>query len=244
MAMATEKSTPAQSAAINKVWYLKHINIFAGFDEAEIRLFEPYLVHRHFEPKEMIFLPGDQGDKVYFLKEGLVKLARISQGGKEVTLAILERGEIFGEHAFLDQMVRETYAQAMTKVLVCIARQRDFQKFVERKPALGIRVSQTINDRARDLEHQLEDLVFRDVPGRLASLILRLADKHGTDKHPEGELIDIRLTHQEIASLIGSTRESASINVSRLRDGGLIAIDKHRFVITNRGGLEAMLDEF
>jgi CRP/FNR family transcriptional regulator, cyclic AMP receptor protein len=236
--------TSPESVGINKVWYLKRINIFEGMDEESVRQLEPYLQHRRYDPREMIFLPGDQGDKVYFLKEGLVKLARLSPGGKEMTLALLERGEIFGEMSFLDGLPRETFAQAMERVLVCIARAQDFQRFVDRKPGLGLKISMSMGERVRDLEQQIENLVFRDVPGRLASMILRLAKKHGTAEHPQGDMIDLRLTHQEIANLIGATRESASINISRLRSEGLIEVDRHRFVIRNRGGLEEMLDAF
>jgi CRP-like cAMP-binding protein len=232
---------PPGGISANKVWYLKHIDIFEDMAEQDIRLIEPYVVHRQFEGHEMIFLAGDQGDKVYFLKKGLVKLARLSPGGKEMTLAILEPGEIFGEQAFLDGLPRETFAQAMTDTLVCVVRRQDFQKYVGRHPELSLKISMKMGERVRELEHQLEDLVFRDVPGRLASLILRLADKHGTAPHPRGELIDLRLTHREIANLIGATRESASINVSRLRQQGLIEVDEHRFVVRDRPGLEALL---
>lgn len=243
MAMTVRETPPPGGVGINKVWYLKHIDIFQGFDEREIRLLEPYLVHRRFEAREMIFLPGDQGNKVYFLKEGLVKLARLSASGKEMTLAILEPGEVFGEQSFLDGLPRETSAQAMSDVLVCIARREHFQRFVERHPDLSMKISMKMGERVRELEHRLADLVFRDVPGRLASLILRLAEKHGTVHHGQGELIDLRLTHQEIANLIGATRESASISISRLRRQGLIEVDQHRFVVLNRPGLEALLGE-
>jgi len=240
----TIQERQAEGVGINKVWYLQHIDIFEGIDEDDIRQLEPTLIHRIYENKEMIFLPGDRGDKVYYLKEGLVRLARLSPGGKEITLAILEPGEVFGEMSFLDGLPRETFAEAMDRTLVCISRRKDFEKFVSSKPELGLRVTKKMGERVRDLEHQIEDLVFRDVPGRLASLILRLADKHGTEPHPKGQLIDLRLTHQEIANLIGATRESASINVSRLKQRGVVEMDKHRFVVRDRAALEEMLDEF
>ena len=227
----------------HKVWYLKKINLFKEMDDEDVQLLEPLIMHKQYKRRAFIFLPDDPGDKVYCLKEGIVRIATIAPSGKEMTLAIMEPGEIFGELALLEGARRQTLAQAVVDSLVCLIRRKDFQAFLERRPSLSLKVTKMIGERVRELESRLEDIVFKDVPGRLASLFLRLERKYGRP-HPKGVLIDMKLTHQEIANLIAATRETTSVTLSRMKQQGLISVDDHRIVIVQQDKLRKLQDEF
>jgi CRP/FNR family cyclic AMP-dependent transcriptional regulator len=227
----------------HKVWYLKKINLFKEMEDEDINLLETLVMHKEYKRKEFIFLPDDPGDKVYCLKEGIVRIAAIAPSGKEMTLTIMEPGEVFGELALLDGDRRQTLAQAVVDSTVCLIRRKDFQAFLEKRPTLSLRVTKMIGERVRELESRLSDIVFKDVPGRLASLFLRLAEKYGRP-HARGTLLDIRLTHQELANLIGATRETTSVNLGRMKQQGLIAVDDHRIVIVKEEQLRKLGDEY
>ena len=148
---------------------------------------------KHYDKKSLIYLPGDVSDQVYLLKEGRVKISKISEDGREITLVILEPGEIFGESAIVDDdETRSTVAEALENAYLCIISRKDFEEFINNKPELALSVTKLMGFRRRQIETMLEDLVFRGVHERLALLLLRLADRFGKDTEDK-KLIDISL---------------------------------------------------
>ena len=227
---------------MSKVWYLKQVNIFKGLSDDDLNRLASNVREKTFGRKEIIFFPEDPGDRVYFIKTGLVKLAKISPAGKEMTIAILEPGEIFGDLDIINESRRDTLAQAIIDTQVITVSKREFEKFVHSTPDLCGRISRKMAKRVRELEEQIEDIVFKDVPGRLASLIFRLLAKYSKD-HTKGRQVDIRLTHQEIANLIGATRETTSLNLSRLKQEGLITFDDHKVIVLDEERLNRLRTE-
>jgi len=236
-------SGPASSELrVNKVWYLQHVDIFRGIPREELEAMAQQMREQRFERRDVIISPGDRGDKVYILKDGTVKISQVSQAGREAILAIVTTGEVFGEHALFRDEVREVMATAMEDSLVCVVPSRAFRGFLEKHPDLSIKILVRAGDRARELEHRILDIAFRSVLERIAVLIFSLAERFDTEPHPAGTLIDLPLTHQEVANLVGATRESASTAISEMRSHGLIEVDKHRFVICNETGLREVIE--
>lgn len=225
---------------VNKVWYLQHIDIFRGMSREDLEAMAQHMEDHRFVRRQVIIAPGDRGDKVYLLKDGTVKISRLSGTGREAILAIISSGEVFGEHALLGEEEREVTATAMEDSLVCVVSRETFQMFLERHHDLTTRIIVKAGDRSRELEQRIADIAFRTVAARVAILALSLAERFGTEPHAHGELVDFKLTHQEVASLIGATRESTSACISDLRDQGLIETDQHCFVICDREGLRAL----
>lgn len=185
--------------------------------------------------KEPIYLPGDLSRQVYLLKSGRVKISRITEDGREVTLALLRPGEIFGELEVLEETPRDTMAEALDDVELCIIQREDFLKILRAKPDLSIRLTKLIGFRLRNIESRIEELVFRDVPARLARLLMEMAKEFGKQEgEREGVRIGARLTHQEIANLIGSTRETVSATLGEFKRQGLLHLDGHSIRITHR----------
>jgi CRP/FNR family cyclic AMP-dependent transcriptional regulator len=228
-------SEPVQS----KLWYLKRFNLFEEFDPAEMEALVP-IAHMEKAPvRQVLYLPDDPSDRVFFLKEGRVKISKLSEEGKEVTLAILEQGEIFGELALVDEGPRGTVAEVLEDTFICYIERSDFEKLLDHKPELALKVSKLIGARRKALEAKVGDLVFRDVNARLAKLLLELAESYGTVVS-EGVRIDVKLTHRELANLIGSTRETTTAALNDFRRRGFIDNEKRRLIVIDRSSLEAV----
>ena len=205
--------------------------------DAEVKHLDEITFMKHYDKKDLIYLPGDVSDQVYLLKEGRVKISKLSEDGREITLVILEPGEIFGESALInDKETRSTVAEALENAYLCIISRKDFEEFINDKPELALSVTKLIGFRRRQIENMLEDLVFRGVHERLGILLLRLAERHG--KEVDGKkLIDISLTHYDYANLIGSTRETTTACLNDFKREGLIEFQKRKVVIINEKGL-------
>ncbi len=164
------------------------------------------------------------------IKEGKVKICIISPDGQEVSLAVLGKGEVFGEFALLDGLPRSADAVALEKVECYTLQRSDFHNAILKNPKIAILVLEALSKRLRTTNNMVEDLIFLDVYGRVAKKLLELADAHGV-KTEEGVLIDVRLTQQELASMVGASRESVNKVLGYFTDKNFISTDKHRITI-------------
>lgn len=185
----------------------------------------------------MIFLPGDQSDKVYLLKAGVVKISKYSDDGKEIILGMVNPGEIFGELALIDPGQREHVAEAVMDSFVCIVDRKHFLHYLQKNPQMSLHITKIIGLRLKNLGQRVEDLVFRNVHQRLAGLLLDLLEDYGYEKRGN-KYIYVRLTHNDIASLTGSTRETITAALNDFKRRGMIDFDGRRLVILNRDELE------
>ncbi len=224
----------------SKLWYLKHIKLFSGLSPAELQEMDRITRMQEIKRKQPIYLPGDPANTVYLLKKGRVKIVGSAPSGKEVTFEILEAGEIFGELEVLEESPRETQAEALDDALICAIRREDFDRYLHEHPNLSVRLTKLIGLRLRKIQTRVEDLVFRDAPARLAHLLLELSK---TDGAPEGAGLRLhaRLTHQEMANLIGCSRETVSTILGQFRDRGLIKIDGRSIIVLNPYGLSRLV---
>ena len=159
---------------------------------------------------EVIFREGEPAERMFLIADGRVKLTTASPSGQELLIAVLGRGAIFGELGVVDRGPREMDARATEDVTVFSLTGDQFWTVIEGRPALARRMLELMGRRLRKTDQAAQDLVFFDAPTRLARKLLELAEEHG---EPEGEgavRIDTRVTQEEIAQMIGVTRESAN----------------------------------
>jgi CRP-like cAMP-binding protein len=213
-----------------KIWYLQRINLFKGMTPEEMDALARMTRMESVKKKTTIFLPGDPSRQVYLLKEGRVKISRISEEGRELTLALLGPGEIFGELEALDDLPRDTLAEALEETQLCVIHKELFLEMLRRRPELSFRLIKLIGFRMRRIESRIEDLVFKDVPARLAHLLIELSKSYGKAS-PQGIRLQVKITHQEIANLIGSIRETVSAALGEFKKEGLIAFEGRRIVL-------------
>lgn len=224
----------------NKLWYLKRINLLRCLSPEELEKVGEVAQHHTYQRRQLIFSPDDPGDAIYLLKEGRIKLSRFDDNGKEVTMAILEEGEFFGEEALAGAGNRTGYAEALEEVRICRIDRTDFEKIMEANPDLSLRVAQQMSERLLGAQSRIEALAFREVPQRLAAMLLDLADKHGESLDSRRTRIQVRLTHQELASLIASTRETTTTLLNRFKRDGWIETDGRWLVVSDRKALEQL----
>jgi CRP/FNR family cyclic AMP-dependent transcriptional regulator len=214
----------------NEASYLKQVHIFNSLSEEEIHTLAAVVRKRTFSQGEVIFHREDPGQVLYVIKEGKVKIRLISPDGQEIALVVFGKGEYFGELALLDGHPRSADAIALEKV-ECLALQRsDFHDTIMKHPKIAIRVMEVLCEHLRRTNQQVEDLIFLDVDGRVAKKLLELADSHGVTV-ARGTQIAIRLTQQELASMVGASRESINKVMGYFTDKGYISVDRHRITI-------------
>ena len=226
---------------LEKIWYLKHFDIFKDLTDREIDVIDRISYMKRYSRRERIYGQGDPGDLVYLLKEGRVKIYKLSPDGKELTLAVLENGEIFGEMALIDEGPRGTIAETLDDSDICVIRRRDFEMLLKKKPDLAMHVTKLIGLRRREIENQLENLVFRNAPSRLAALLMSLAEKHGV-RDSQGIILNVKLSQQELANLIGTARETTSALLNEFKRLGFIDIRHRRIKILEQWQLKKIAD--
>jgi len=204
-----------------KLWYLKNVNLFHGMSDDEMRLVEQRTVMREIRRKEVLYLPGDAGDRIYLLKRGVVKISTLTDDGKEIILALMRPGEVFGEEAVLEDAPRDHMAEAYEDALICVITRQDFMGILRAHPEMAFKVTKLVGFRLKTLRSRVEGLLFKGAPARLAQTLLDLARDHGV-KDAEGVLLPLRLSQQDLANLIGVTRESVNLALADFRSRGLI----------------------
>src|SRR6266480_6479950 len=217
--------------------YFKQVSFFADLPEDEIQVLSSATKRRTFRAGEVIFHRDDPGQVLYMIKEGKVKICNISPDGQEVSLAVLCKGEYFGEFALLDGLPRSADAVALEKVECYTLQRSDFHNAILKNPKIAIQIIEVLTRRLRSTDQMVENLIFLDVYGRVAKKLLELADTHGT-KVDDGTRIDVRLTQQEIASMVGASRESVNKVMGYFTDKNFISTDKYKITLHRISDLE------
>lgn len=221
----------------DKIGYLRQTDIFAGMPEAKIDEISSSIQMTNYTKGRTIFQPGDEVEKLFILKKGRVRIYRISPDGRELTLAELEPGTIFGEMALFGQTMYENFAQVVEDSLICTISRREAVSLLKNNPQIALRLAEILGRRLIRAENHLENLGLKDVPRRLASILLELADQ------ANGKLkIDKRYTHEELAKMIGTSRESVTLSLGRFRAQGWLTIDGHIIAINDPEKLRVFIN--
>jgi CRP/FNR family cyclic AMP-dependent transcriptional regulator len=221
------------------LWYLKKIPLFQELSHESMHRLVQCIEMREVRRRQVIYLPGDPGQAVFFVNGGRVKISKVTRDGKELTLAYRGPGEVFGELVMIDGGPREEMAEAMENALITELERGEFEKLVQKEGMIGYRLSKVIAQRRREVENKIEQLIFKDVNAKLAELLLRLATEYGIEDS-RGTLVSLKITHQEMANLIGSTRETVSLTLSQFKRKGLIQTDGRKVILSDREGLRAL----
>src|SRR5437763_6549287 len=210
--------------------YLNQVLLFADLADEDIHELMAVARRRIFRSGEVIFHRDDPGQVLYVIKEGKVKISLISPEGQEISLVVFGKGECFGEFAILDGLPRSADAVALERVECYTLQRSDFHKALINNPKIAIQLLEVLSKRLRTTDQMIEDLIFLDVYGRVAKKLLELADTHGS-KVGNGIRINVRLTQQELASMVGASRESVNKVMGYFTDKDFISTDKHRITL-------------
>lgn len=213
-----------------KLWYINTNRIFSGLTEKDMGEIASKLIERSVRKKDSIYSAGDKAGTVYILKEGRIRIIRYSADGRELTIDILEPGDIFGELSVAGEEERETDAVAMEDSFICAIKRKDFEDFIGKMPNLSLTITKWIGLRLRRIENRFNDMIFQDVHTRLITIFKDLAQKYGVPAG-NGKKIAIHLSHKEIASLIGATRETVTLELNNLKRSGDVLMDGKYFIL-------------
>src|SRR5215212_7215476 len=203
---------------------LRHL-VREDFEGAGIRVAE-----RRFAAKDMIFAPGDPDDQVYFLLEGTVRLYKIYGEYKEATVALLTEGDVFGELNLEERSCQNAFAEAVTDARVAVVRKSVLNEVIKRRPEFALKLFSCFSERLRQSDETIESLLDREVSARLATLLSHLGERFGKP-YGSAKILKVRLTHQDLANMIFSTREAVSKEMSEFQRVGLIETRNHRIVV-------------
>jgi CRP/FNR family cyclic AMP-dependent transcriptional regulator len=209
---------------------LSGVGLFGSLRQEELEKIAHGIPAKSFEVGEHVFTPTYRGEVFFLLLEGRVRIYRL-EAGQEVTISVLEAGEMFGEAAFTSRESKGSYAQAIASSKVAFLNRSTFYRLVRREPELGIRATELLSERLSFYEQKIADLGLKKVPARLASLILHLAEKDGIVTGDEHCRIRTRYTHEELAAMIGAKRVAVSRAMRKLREAGAVGTGRRRIVV-------------
>lgn len=227
--------------AAHKLFSLKHSDIFESFNPVEMGKLLDVVEELDLPKHHQVFEPGMPCDAIFFIERGRVRLTRLSPEGKTVILALLGPGDLIGEAAW-ESGEHDSYAETVEETRLYQIGRESFQNFVRENPDFGLRLIQIVGVRLKEAQARIEDLVFRPVPSRVARLLLSLAETHGKVT-PNGIRVEFRLTHQEIANLVGSSRVTVTQILNRFRHLNWIDIESKRVTIYNLVALEDLVTQ-
>jgi CRP/FNR family cyclic AMP-dependent transcriptional regulator len=219
----------------DKLGYLSDIELFQDLSAKELAELDRVTTMSSVPKGRVFYRPEDMGEVLFILKKGQVQLYRISPEGKKLVISTLGPGTLFGEMALLGQQMHSTFAEALEDCLICVMSRNDLERLILSKPQWALRVLEITGKRLREAETRLEDLAFKGIPARLASLLLRLAEERGS-------LVISGLTHQDLAETVGTYRETATQVLNDLKSQGLIDIGRKRITILDQERLQAVAE--
>ncbi|MGD8238819.1 MAG: Crp/Fnr family transcriptional regulator [Armatimonadota bacterium] len=187
--------------------------------------------------RHVIFSPESYSESTYLLLRGKVKLFQMSEEGREVTVEVLQAGDIFGQFSDNDEG-QGMWAETMEPSKVGVLTAADFAALLQHHTAVALKLVDEMSARLSRRAGQIEDLALRNVPARIANTLLKLGEEHGTMGR-DGITIDLRLTHQDIANMVAASRETVTTVLTDMRHEGIIDIERKRVRIAYPEGLEA-----
>ncbi|MDK9719018.1 MAG: Crp/Fnr family transcriptional regulator [Trichlorobacter sp.] len=215
----------------SKLWYLKKMDIFSGLTPDEYAVIDRGSRALSLKKRALLPYSGTACDAVYFVKYGRIKIIKTSPDGRELILDILGAGTLLGELVWEPSSDDAGItAEAMEETLLCMMQRDNFDHLMELVPKLSTRITKLCGLRLKRIQNRLVDMLYCSVEVRLARTLLNLSEEFGVSE-PEGVLIDLRLTHNELAGLIASTRETVSAMLMELHRKGLIEFCRHRILL-------------
>jgi CRP/FNR family transcriptional regulator, cyclic AMP receptor protein len=212
---------------------LRSSELFDGLPEWETRKFSSLCSEKRFPQAATIFTTGAPSGFMYILESGLVKLISLSEKGQETILHILKPGDVFGE-LLLSQERRTFTAVVVEDALVTMISREDLLKLLSLAPRLALNFMRLLSKRLARVEKGLAESSHTWSYHRLAKVLLQLSEQYG-EEVPTGTLIKLRLTHEDLANLIGTTRETVTTQLNRFSRMGLLSRRARRLIVTRRG---------
>lgn len=218
---------------------LNKIPIFNTLSGSDVKEITPYFIPASFKKREVIFSEGDPSEWLYVVTEGKVKITKLSQDGKEIILEVVPPLDFFGGIAVMRGFPYPANAVAMEDTKLLKISRSNLMRILDRFPNLMYCMALQVGERVKESHETLKNIALERVEARIASLLLKLADKTGS-KSADGMVIDMKLTKQDIAEMVGTTVETSIRTMSKFKKLGIVAERDGRIVIKNQEKLKAL----
>ena len=217
-----------------KVAYLSETDLFQDLRERDLDEIERSTAMSSCTRGRVFFTPGETGEVLFILKSGRVNLYRMTPEGKKLVIATIEPGTVFGEMSLIGQGMFDSFAEAAEDCTLCVMSRVDVDRLLREHPSVSVRLLELLARRLRETQERLQDVAYKSVPARIATTLLRLSR--------EGEE-PVRLSHQDIAEMVGTYRETATRILNELRAEGMIELKRMRIVVLDADTLDAVAQE-
>lgn len=223
-----------------KLWYLENFNLFSSLSKDKMMELNKMISDKETKGDEPIYFADEPSKNIYFLKTGRVKITKYLADGSEKIIAIINPGEIFGELAYFDEGQRTDYAVTLEPSLICAISNQDLASFIAKNPELNLKLTRLLGLKIRSFHERVEDLIFKDADQRIASFLLRFAEKNGKKI---GDQIFVKpfLKHQNIGELTACSRQTVNYFLTGLREKGIIDFDRNKLIINKISELKRIV---
>lgn len=211
-----------------KIGYLSSVELLRDLPPEQMEEIDRATVMQKCKPGRVFYTPGETGEVLFILKKGRVQLYRMSPEGRKLVISELSQYSFFGEMSCIGQGMYDAFAEAVEESLICTMSRSDVERLLLSRPSVAVRILEAVGQRMVEAERRLEELAFKGLIPRLATLLLREA---------EGNTVS-GLTHQDMADRLGVYRETVTTALNELKTAGAIEIGRKRIRITDRVRLE------
>ncbi len=218
--------------AAEREWVLREFDLFADLSDEEVGRIGDAAPMKELPAGQVLYAPDRPVEVLFILKRGRIRLYQIGADGRTMTTAIITAGQVFGEMAVLGQKLEQTFAETAEPCVVCLMSRADVERLLLSDPRIATRVAEFLGSRVADLERRLGDSVLKSVPERIAATLARMAAGGTT----------IRLTHEQLADLVGTSRETATKVLGDLAERRLVALRRGRIVVLDPSRLQTLAD--
>lgn len=221
---------------------LRRVDIFGPLDEKVMRYIAERAPDTYLDEGEILYTPEDATEKLFILKRGRVQVYEVTDEGEELTLTVVEDGNIFGEMTLTGQSLRGVYVRGLVPSYTCSIKREVLESVILKHPEVGLKLIRVLADRLYRSESNREDLMTKEVPARLAALILALAESEGLVSG-QSYKISTRYTQEQLASMIGCKRVAVTRALGKLRDEGIVELRDRYIHIIDIDGLKKRAEQ-
>lgn len=223
-----EEDVDVERAAADpdRTWCMSEVDIFSDLDSSEMDAMAEAAPMKTYSRGELVYSPHQPLETLFILKKGRIRIFRVSEDGRALTTAILQPGTIFGEMVIVGQRMHDSFAEALDDAVVCVMSKADVRRLLLADSRIAARISETLGRRLGALEQRLSDAVFKSVPERIAGTLATLAETQGN--RPLGRGVQVKLTHEQLAALAGTSRETTTKILGEFAEAGLVALGRGR----------------
>ncbi|MEI2716811.1 MAG: Crp/Fnr family transcriptional regulator [Candidatus Nanopelagicales bacterium] len=222
-------------ADVEREWVLREFDLFRDLSDDEVEVIGKSAPMSQLPAGQMLYSPDSPTEVLFILKKGRIRLYQIGIDGRTMTTAMITPGQVFGEMAALGQHLDQSYAEAIEPCVVCLMSRADVERLLLSDPRIATRVAEFLGSRVADLERRLGDSVLKSAPERIAATLARLAGN-------TGDQATVKLTHEQLADLVGSSRETTTKVLGDLADRGLVSLRRGRIIVRDPATLRELAD--